>query len=205
MGDGRRLFRRRQGETECRSAPRLRFHPDSAAMPLDGLPAERKPKSVTGVFSPVQALESSEYAVPECRIYARAVVLDGEHQFDIHRPGGNVNGGRRLIAVLDSISNQMAQNHGQYFEVPHDGGQRVMSNDGVPPGDLLVRAEKRMAQYRFHISPKGLPVASIRGPIVHQAGKQRLHFRRALLDTIEECAGFGIEATVAGLRQQLTE
>lgn len=52
-------------------------------MPLDGFLAERKPKSVAGVFSPVQSLERTEYAIPECRFYARAVVFDREYQFEI--------------------------------------------------------------------------------------------------------------------------
>ena len=56
-------------------------------MPLDGLLAECESKSVPGVFSPVQALEYPEYAVLECRVYTRTVVLHGEYPIEIFSSG----------------------------------------------------------------------------------------------------------------------
>src|ERR1035438_159718 len=74
----------RQTEIECRSRPRRRVQPHSAAMPLDGFLAKRESKSVPGVFPPVQALKHPEDAFVECRLYAGTVVLYGEYPIEIH-------------------------------------------------------------------------------------------------------------------------
>jgi hypothetical protein len=73
------LISRWQSEIECRSRLGLRLQPYSAAMPLDGLLTERESKSVPGVFLSVKTRKSREYTTLECRVYARTIVLHGEH------------------------------------------------------------------------------------------------------------------------------
>ena len=72
---------------ESRSLARCRFHPDSTSMALDGLLAECEAESAPGVLFSVQALEHPEYAVLECRVYTRTVVLHREHPFGLFPPG----------------------------------------------------------------------------------------------------------------------
>ncbi len=72
---------------ESRSRPRSRFQPNSTALPLDGLLAEREPKPASGVFFAAQALERLEYAALECRVYAGTVVRNGEFPIQFHPSG----------------------------------------------------------------------------------------------------------------------
>ena len=86
-------------------------------MPFDRLLAGCESQSVPWVFFPVQALEPLEYAALKCRIYARTVVLYGEHPIEIHSFGRNVNTRRGFAAVFDGIFDQMVQDLGEYFEI----------------------------------------------------------------------------------------
>src|SRR5450756_1088475 len=73
------LISRGQSEIECRSCLGLRLQPHSAAVPLDRLLTERQSKSVPGVFLSVKTLKSHKYTTLEGRVYARTIVLHGEH------------------------------------------------------------------------------------------------------------------------------
>src|SRR5450432_2633811 len=69
----------RQREIECRSPARRRFHPNSTAVPFDGLLAKGESQPVAGEFFAVQALKHAEDTVAQRRIYSRTVVLHGEY------------------------------------------------------------------------------------------------------------------------------
>lgn len=77
----------RQSETERRSRAEGRFHPHSAAMPLDGPLAECESKSIPGVFFAVLALRDAEYSRLECGVDTWTIVLHREYPLAIFSSG----------------------------------------------------------------------------------------------------------------------
>src|ERR1035438_477919 len=75
------LIGRRQREIECRSRPRRRLHPHSAAVPLDGPLAVCETQSVPGVFLSVQALKHAEDTFLKYRVYTdrKSTRLNSSH------------------------------------------------------------------------------------------------------------------------------
>src|SRR5690349_25130484 len=95
---------RRKSEVERRPRPGCRFHPDSPAMPLDGLLTEGESESGPGVFFSMQTLEDAKNAVVERPIYARTIVFDRKYAFQILTPERNVDARIGCATVFHGIS-----------------------------------------------------------------------------------------------------
>lgn len=145
-----------QSEIKCRSFARCRFHPHSAATPLDYLLAEGESKPVTVIFLTVQTLKRTKQTALECGIDPRAIVLDREDPLVILPSRRYVNARRSCLVVFDGVSDRMLQDLRQNPEFAGHTWQSVMGNNCAPFRDLLFRREQRMVKYRLHVRLGGM-------------------------------------------------